>query len=342
MNPVFDPNFINKKVQEELGYFLKDEPILKADVEYVFKIGVPDRPKAYLMLEFARVLGVDQERVMPFVIVSDLMMAAAMNDDDIIDDNGERCGEPSLWKIKGINSTIMVTGYMYALIFSILKRHRPSTSDSDFVAYQKSESLLLDYFRVMNTAQYKTTISAASLRTFTLNDLENLAIQKASLLFQFCSAVPAYFANNMVKDSEDFGFQLGIVRQYVSDAHDFLEVPPEHDYNKKGVSAGSARMEDYFTHQPNLILLLTGTSNKLNGEEKEWFYKNWVDPVSEKDRQAVTKKVAELVKKAGAIGEAKTVLKKIQEKLKKSLSSLPDEKFKEDMSTWAFRSFPLD
>jgi geranylgeranyl pyrophosphate synthase len=194
----------------------------------------------------------------------------------------------------------------------------------------------------MHTAQYRTTISATSLETFTLNDLENLAIKKASLLFQFCSAAPAYFADNLIKDSEDFGFQLGIVRQYVSDVHDFLEVPPEHDYNKKGVSEGGARMEDYYTHQPNLVLLLTGTSPKLDKDEKEWFYTNWTNPVSEGNRAAVMKRVVELVKKTEAIEEAKNVLKKIQEKLKKSLSNLPDEKFKEDMSKWAFRSFPLD
>lgn len=342
MNIIFDPNFINEKVQAEIDYFLKDEPLLKLDVEYVYKIGIPDRPKAYLMLQFANELNVNQDKIMPFVIVADLMMAAAMNDDDIIDDNPERCGETSLWKLKGINSTIMVTGYMYALIFSILKKYRPNPNDKDFNAYQKSENLLLDYFRAMNIAQYKTTISVNSLKTFTLGDLENLASQKASLLFQFCSAVPAYFADKYIAELEDFGYQLGVVRQYVSDIHDFLEVPPEHDYNKKGVYEGSARMEDYFTHQPNLILVLTGISEKLNDEEKAWFYKNWINFVSEEEKFAVTAKVTELVKSTDAIGRAKVVLKRLQEKLKKSLSVLPSEEFKDSMSKWAFRSFPID
>lgn len=342
MDTKFDSQLINKKVQEEIDYFLKDEPTLKSDVEYVYKIGIPDRPKAYLMLQFAKVLKVAEERIMPFVIVADLMMAAAMNDDDIIDDSSERCGEPSLWKIKGINSTIMVTGYMYALVFSILKRYRPSPNEKDFGAYQKSENLLLDYFRVMNVAQYKTTISASSLLKFTLDDLEKLATQKASLLFQFCSAVPAYFANNFVKDLEDFGYQLGIVRQYVSDVHDFIEAPPEYDHSKKGVGGDSARMEDYFTHQPNLILVLTGTSSKLSAEEKNWFYKNWINPVLEKEKIIITKKVLELVRKANSIEEAKKVLKKIQKKIIKSLSDLPNEEFKQYMSKWAFRSFPID
>lgn len=337
----FDPKHIDQKVKDEVEYFLKNEPELKADVEYVFKIGIPDRPKAYLMLEFAKALNVEEKRIMPFVMVSDLMMAAAMNDDDIIDDNSERCGEPSLWKIKGVNSTIMVTSYMYALIFSILKRYRPDPSDKDFAAYQKSENLLVDYFRVMSVAQYKTTRSAQSLEKFTLKDLEALATQKASLLFQFCSAVPAYFASKHVKESEDFGYQLGIVRQYVSDAHDFLEVPFEHDYNKKGVGEHGARMEDYFTHQPNLILLLTGTSDKLNAEEKTWFYKNWIDPIAEKDKDEVTKKVVKLVQKVNAIEAAKEVLKNIKTKLEKSLSVFPDEEFRKFMATWAFRSFPL-
>jgi geranylgeranyl pyrophosphate synthase len=338
----FNPNFINKKVQDEIDYFLKNEPVLRADVEYVYKIGVPDRPKAYLMLQFAQALGVEQNIIMPFVIVADLMMAAAMNDDDIIDDNDKRCGEPTLWKTKGINSTIVVTAYMYALIFSILKKYRPDPSSRDFKPYLKSENLLTDYFRVMNIAQYKTTISANSLEGFTLDDLENLAVQKASLLFQFCSAVPAYFANKLIKESEDFGYQLGIVRQYVSDVHDFLEVPPEEDYNKKGAGGDSARMEDYFTHQPNLILVLTGTSNKLNTEERDWFYKNWAAIILENDRALVTKKVIELIHKTDAIEESKPILRKIRDRIKDSLSGFSDEEFKNYMSDWAFRSFSID
>jgi len=101
-------------------------------------------------------------------------------------------------------------------------------------------------------------------------------------------------------------------------------------------------MEDYFTHQPNLILILTGTSDKLSTTEKTWFYKNWTNPIPQKNRVAVTKQVIALVRKTNAINGAKGVLKKIREKLKKSLESLPDEDFRKYITAWAFRSFPLD
>lgn len=342
MDQKFNPKIIDERVQKEIDYFLNDQPSLKADVEYAYEIAIPDRPKAYLMIEFAKVLGVDIEKIMPFIITADLMMAAAMNDDDIIDDNNERCEKPTLWKIKGVNSTIMVTGYMYALIFSILKKYRPEPNSTDFVAYQKSENLLMDYFRVMHIAQYRTTISTKLLIDFTLNDLENLAIQKASLLFQYCSAVPAYFANKFVDELETFGYQLGIVRQYVSDAQDFLEVPPEFDYNKKDVSKKGARMEDYFTHQPNLILLLVGRSEKLSEDERRWFYDNWKKVVPEENKSLITKRVVEIIAKTQAIEGARKELKKIREKLESSLLKIPDEKFKKDILKWTFRSFPMD
>jgi len=335
MDQNFNPQIIDDRVQKEIDYFLSDQPELKVDVEYAYKIAIPDRPKAYLMIEFAKVLGVETEKIMPFIITADLMMAAAMNDDDIIDDNDERCEKPSLWKIKGINSTIMVTGYMYGLIFSILKKYRPETSSVDFGAYQKSENLLLDYFRVMHIGQYRTTISANSLIDFTLDDLEKLAEQKASLLFQYCSAVPAYFANKHIKELESFGYQLGIVRQYISDIQDFLEIPG--DIYKQGV-----RMEDYFTHQPNLVLVIVGRSDKLSSEEKGWFYDNWKIKVVEENKSIVTKKVVEMIAKTQAIEEAKKELKKIKEEPQLSLSVLPNEDFKDNMSKWAFRSFPMD
>ncbi|MDO8729160.1 MAG: hypothetical protein Q7K26_04745 [bacterium] len=103
-----------------------------------------------------------------------------------------------------------------------------------------------------------------------------------------------------------------------------------------------ARMEDYFTHQPNLVLLLTGISNKLSTEEKSWFYNNWINLVNKDNRKAVSKTVIELISKTEAINKAREELKKIKEKLQISLLDLPNEEFKQNMSKWAFRSFPID
>lgn len=331
----FNPEYINEKVEKEINYFLKDEPELKTDVSYAYKIAIPDRPKAYLMLQFANVLKIDRSRILPFVIVADLMMAAAMNTDDIIDNSSERCNEQPLWKIKGTNSTVTVTDYMYTLIFSILKKYRPHIDDSDFLAYQKSENLLLDYFREMGIAQYKTTISKNHLSKLKLKDVQKLSERKASLLFQFCSAVPAYFAGKYVKELENFGYQLGIARQYISDIQDFLEISG--DTYKKGV-----RMEDYFSHQPNLVLVLTGTSDKLSKEDKKWFYDQWSNSVSEEDKNSITERVTNLINQTDAIKETKKEVKKIKDNLQKSLSILPDEEFKQSMSKWAFRSFPIN
>jgi geranylgeranyl pyrophosphate synthase len=331
----FDPKQIDEKVQEEIDFFLKDEPDLRVDVEYVFKIGVPDRPKAYLMLIFADALGIDKDRILPFVIVADLMMAAAMNDDDIIDANDERCGYPVLWKKRGLYSTIMVTGYMYGLIFSILKRHRPQKDHPDFHAYQRSENLLMDYFRIMHIGQYRTTTTRQSLATFSLQDLETLAAQKASLLFQFCCVVPAYFVGQHIDEVENFGYQLGIVRQYISDIQDFMEVAGDNYKN-------GARMEDYFTHQPNLVLLLTGISNELSTEEKEWFYTMWAQDVLDTEKEVITQKVMGLVAKANAVALGREELKRIKSNLEAYLSVLPDQELKATISKWAFRFFPLD
>jgi hypothetical protein len=102
------------------------------------------------------------------------------------------------------------------------------------------------------------------------------------------------------------------------------------------------RMEDYFTHQPNLVLVLIGTSSTLSKEEKEWFYKNWINPVNTDDKLVVTERVRELINKTNAINEAKKILFGMKENLQKSLVVFPDEEFKRTMSKWAFRSFPME
>ncbi len=170
---------------------------------------------------------------------------------------------------------------------------------------------------------------------FSLEDLEELAVQKASLLFKYCTATPAYFANKFIEELESFGYWTGVARQYRSDVRDFLEVST--DNYKKGV-----RMEDYFTHQPNLILVLTGKSDKLSDEERKWFYDNWSNTVSEKDKAIVTSKVVELITKTNAIKKGRNELEKINDKLQSYIKNLPNEEVKQNMSKWALTSCLMD
>lgn len=335
MDKKYSPEFINGKAREEFDSFITNHPALRADVQYVYDVGVPDRSKTYLMFEFARALDINKEKLIPFAIGAELMMAAAMNDDDFIDNSDERWGKPAFWKQRGANTTIVVSAYVYALIFSILKKYRPDPTHKDFSAYQRAENLMIDYFRVMHVGQYKSITSAKELRNLTLKDQEQLATEKSSLLFQLCSAVPAYFSNQYIKEHEQFGYWIGIARLYRSDIRDFLEISA--DKYKTGT-----RMEDYFTHQLNIVLVLTGKSDNLTEDEKEWFYDNWSNDIPDAEKASATLKVVELIEKAQSIDKAKEELVKIYAKLREYLKDLPASEAKQNIMDWAAESCLID
>lgn len=329
MQNQFDPNnastkysstdYINQKVLSEIAAFTADNKQLKKDIEYVFSIGVPHRGKTALMFACGEALSVNLNTLTPFAIVAELMMAVAMNDDDIIDGNDSRYGREPLYKIVGVNRAMMVTCYMYALIFSILEKHRPTISDDKFATYTKSEALLTEYFRLMHEAQYITTSKKFNYANFSLNDLRNLAYKKASVLFEFCTSVPAYFANVDTSYFKKFGSVYGIAVQYKSDIRDFKFDPNDTDKNK-------LRLEDYYTGQPNLVLLFATQSNILSQEDRDWLIKTWSNPVPVDDK--TSKMVFNLVTQSMAIEHASARMQEIKTELESYICKLPTEELR--------------
>lgn len=319
-NKYSSTEYINQKTLAEIAAFTGNNGQLRADIEHVFSIGVPHRGKTSLMFEFGKALSVDQEKLTPFAIGAELMMAAAMNDDDIIDNNDLRYGKPPLYITRGVPTAIMVTGYMYALIFSILKKYRPEPSSKIFNHYLKAEEALLEYFLVMHEAQYLTTTQGFDYESFTLDDLRNLAQKKASLLFQFCTSVPSYLASIPTSDFEAFGNLYGIAVQYKSDIRDFKFDPNDTDKNK-------LRLEDYYTGQPNLVLLFTVKSEELEREDHEWLTKTWSRP-NQSASEETNEKVFDLILQSGALEAAGAHMLEIKKELESYIAKFPTEELK--------------
>ncbi len=295
-------DFVNAATHLEVDEFSSSTLELAEDLKYVFSLGDPSRGKSELIFECGKAFNINRQTLLPFAMAAELMMASAMNDDDIIDGNELRYGEKPLYLLKGVPAAMMVSGYMYGLLFSILKKYRPATTSEFFAGYLKAENLLVEYFRLMHDGQYSTT-REVNFQSYGLCDLHNLAFKKAGLLYQFCLSVPAYLAGIDAAELEEFGCKLGIAIQFQSDIRDFIKNPDDPD-------KPDLRFEDYLTGQPNLVMLIA--KEHLRGAEKTWLIESW----SRKKEKNCNKMVA-LIEKSNATKTSIAYLQEKQVELKK-------------------------
>ncbi len=317
----FNPSPINNFVNQEIDSFIHEEE-LNSFVKYVYKIGTPKREKTYLITQIGKAFGYEDEKTLfPFAAAAELMMASAMNADDSVDDNKIRYGNETLWLTLGKDKTHIISNYIYGLLFEILKKYRPKTKPEQ-ETHQKLYDVLMDYFFVMHRAQYSTMSLGQQLENFTLEDLEELAERKASILFEFCTCVPALLTNKFVDEMKKFGRLFGIALQYSSDVRDFVKRGNESDKSEM-------RWEDLYTHQPNLILVLTAQSTTIKNQDKDFFLKTWMT-IQNKDVE-VEKSIYSVIQKSGSVEKSKEVLNKIGDNLTNLLGVLPKEDVRLDL-----------
>lgn len=311
----FNPTPINDFVNQEIDAFVTEKE-LSSFIKYIYKIGAPKREKTYLISQIGKALGYENQKTLfPFAAAAELFMASALNADDSIDDNTIRYGGKTLWLILGKDKTHVISNYIYGLLFEILKKYRPKTKPEQEI-HQKLCDILVDYFFVMHHAQYRTMSLGQQLNKFNLKKLEELVQQKASILFEFCAYVPALFANKYIDEMRKFGHLFGTALQYSSDMRDFVKRGNETDKTE-------IRYEDLYTHQPNLVLVLTAQSAKISKKDKDYFLKTWMTILDKNVR--IEKKIFSIIQKSGSIEKSKEVLGKIGDNLTKLISVLPRE-----------------
>ncbi len=317
----FDSTDMDNFALREIDSFVADKELNNL-IKHVYLKLVPRREKTYLIAQIGKALGVTEEKTLfPFAAAAELMMGAAMNADDSLDNNESRYGEETLWLRLGKDKTHILSNCIYGLIFEILKKYRLKNAENSS-EYEELTDMLLDYFFTMHQVQYETMSSAQRLKSFDLLGMEQLAYKKAGILFEFCASVPAIITNTHRDEMKELGKLFGVALQYASDTRDFI-------FDADEVDKKEIRYEDLYTHQPNLILTLTLQSQKITEDEKRFFLETWtsIEDV-DKDKE---KKVYEIIQKSESIESAKKELQKLGEKLKAIIITLPDKEVQSDL-----------
>lgn len=308
----FDKTLINEFVRDLLDKDNQFPTDLKEHFWYIFETNAPRREKTFLMLQSGEIFGVPQKELVPFAAAAELLLAAAFNADESIDGNTIRFGNKTLWTKIGKDETHIISNNMYGLIFDMFVARGYFDNENS----RKAFTLLLSYFTKMHIGQYQTMTVSQKLRAFSMDDMYTLAFQKAGLLFSYTFATPAILSESShVATAKKFGELFGIALQYSSDIRDFWKMPGELD--KKEV-----RMEDFKTHQPNLVLVLTAQSKNISSADREIFLDLWEK--GSDTSEATTKKILAIIEQSDAIPEAFGVMKKLHQELLEHLQILPN------------------
>ncbi len=81
------------------------------------------RLRGALAILVAEALGGDPWDALPAALALELVHAASLSIDDIIDQDTERRGKPSSWLAKGISNTVMVSNLLIPHAISLVKRY---------------------------------------------------------------------------------------------------------------------------------------------------------------------------------------------------------------------------
>jgi octaprenyl-diphosphate synthase len=157
--------------------------------------------------------GVDHNDLLPFARVVELVHAATLAHDDVIDNASLRRGQASINAAVGNKRAVLAGDYLLAYAV-------------DRVAQSKSPELVRALTRVISDlaeGEWLQLDNACKLE-ITMNDITDVALKKTGSVLRWCSVVPSILSaqpeSNLEKAAQ-FGECLGIAFQMTDDILDF-------------------------------------------------------------------------------------------------------------------------
>lgn len=166
----------------------------------------------YLM---ANLLQTDFERVDPFARASELVHAASLSHDDVIDNATQRRGAPSINIVASNKKAVLAGDYLLSsVIVDLVNTGRfELVKEMSLVIKDLSEGEWLQLDLIDN-------------RLYTRELIREVALKKTSSVMSYCVVAPAILNNEstqVVELCRDFGKCLGLAFQLIDDTLDFSE-----------------------------------------------------------------------------------------------------------------------
>ena len=167
----------------------------------------------YLMSNLFRV---ELESVTPFARATELVHAASLSHDDVIDNATMRRGAPSINILASNKKAVLAGDYLLSSVIVDLS----ATGHLDLV---KAMSLVIKDLSEGEWLQ----LDLIESRNYSRELIREIAAKKTSSVMSYCSYAPAVLANmpeTILKNAKAFGVSLGLAFQLIDDTLDYSEV----------------------------------------------------------------------------------------------------------------------
>jgi octaprenyl-diphosphate synthase len=161
----------------------------------------------------ANLFKVDHEDITPFARATELVHAASLSHDDVIDNATLRRGSPSINILASNKKAVLAGDYLLSSVIVDLC----STGHLELV---KEMSHVIKDLTVGEWLQ----LDLISSRQYTRELIREIALKKTSSVMSYCTMAPAVFAqmSPTIKDlSRHFGVSLGLAFQLIDDTLDY-------------------------------------------------------------------------------------------------------------------------
>ncbi|MBL6989786.1 MAG: polyprenyl synthetase family protein [Bacteriovoracaceae bacterium] len=177
------------------------------------------RLRPLLTFLMSDLFGVSVPKIMPFAKSIELVHAASLSHDDVVDGATIRRGMPSI-NIVGSNKKAVLAGdYLLANVMSNL-------------AKEGNIDLVIEMAQVISDLAEGEwlQLDTSESRKYTRQIINEIAIKKTGSVMSFCSIAPAYLAQapkGLIEHCRQLGINLGLAFQLMDDTLDFSKNAPK-------------------------------------------------------------------------------------------------------------------
>lgn len=161
----------------------------------------------------ANLFKVDLESITPFARATELVHAASLSHDDVIDNATMRRGSPSINILATNKKAVLAGDYLLSSVIVDLC----STNEVDLV---KDMSLVIKDLSEGEWLQ----LDLIESRDYTRELIREVAMKKTSSVMSYCTVAPALLtrsSENVIQLCRDFGLHLGLAFQLIDDTLDY-------------------------------------------------------------------------------------------------------------------------
>ncbi|MBI2377419.1 MAG: polyprenyl synthetase family protein [Deltaproteobacteria bacterium] len=209
-----------ESVEQRLGAILHRAPVSEpvagqsiwSAARYTTLAGAAKRVRPRLVLSFGRAIGAPPDALLDLAAASELIHAASLVHDDVIDEGALRRGQPTVNVKWGNISAVLCGDLMFSVSFAQLARHASGVMSTAVSVLTEMSCAAID------------EVHARGSTGLSVRDWRAIAVGKTGALMGWCASAPARLVGDELaaESFEVCGRHLGVAFQLTDDIKDLV------------------------------------------------------------------------------------------------------------------------